>query len=74
MTPRRSFVLNVGKFALATPPAVTLLLETSLNGHAIAKSNGEKPPRRLVRGNRETFTDRNHGSGLTPRDNRNGVR
>lgn len=35
---RRKFLAACGKFAVVTPPAVTLLLSTSLNSEAIAKS------------------------------------
>lgn len=39
---RRKFLAACGKFAVVTPPAVTLLLSTSLNSEAIAKSgNGD---------------------------------
>jgi hypothetical protein len=37
---RRQFLAACGKFAVVTPPAVTLLLSTSLNSEAIAKSGG----------------------------------
>ncbi len=37
---RRKFLAACGKFAVVTPPAVTLLLSTSLNSEAIAKSGG----------------------------------
>lgn len=37
---RRSFLKNAGKFAAVTPPAITLLLGTSLSSKAIAKSGG----------------------------------
>jgi hypothetical protein len=36
---RRKFLAACGKFAVVTPPAVTLLLSTSLNSEAIANSN-----------------------------------
>ncbi|MBM7483156.1 MULTISPECIES: hypothetical protein [Bradyrhizobium] len=35
---RREFLKTCGKFAVVTPPAITLLLSTSLTSHAIAKS------------------------------------
>jgi hypothetical protein len=38
---RRKFLAACGKFAVVTPPAVTLLLSTSLNSTAIAHSGGK---------------------------------
>jgi hypothetical protein len=40
---RRDFLKKAGRFAAVTPPAVTLLLGTSLNSRAIAKSGGSRP-------------------------------
>ncbi|MEH2508918.1 hypothetical protein V1291_000272 [Nitrobacteraceae bacterium AZCC 1564] len=37
---RRKFLASCGKFAVVTPPAITLLLSTSLNSTAVAASNG----------------------------------
>jgi uncharacterized membrane protein len=37
---RRKFLAVCGKFALITPPALTVLLSTSLNSAAIAHSSG----------------------------------
>jgi hypothetical protein len=37
-TDRRSFLGKAGKFAVITPPAMTILLSTSLNSPAIAAS------------------------------------
>jgi hypothetical protein len=37
---RRKFLATCGKFAIVTPPALTLLLSTSLNSTAIASSSG----------------------------------
>jgi hypothetical protein len=37
---RRKFLASCGKFAVVTPPAVTLLLSTSLNSTAVAQSAG----------------------------------
>lgn len=37
---RRKFLASCGKFAVVTPPAITLLLSTSLNSTAVANSNG----------------------------------
>jgi len=38
---RRKFLAACGKFAAVTPPAITLLLSTSLNSTAIAHSGGK---------------------------------
>jgi hypothetical protein len=35
---RRQFLLTAGRFAAVTPPAITLLLSTSLTSDAIARS------------------------------------
>lgn len=37
---RRKFLASCGKFAIVTPPAITMLLSTSLNSTAVAHSNG----------------------------------
>jgi hypothetical protein len=37
---RRKFLASCGKFAVVTPPAITMLLSTSLNSTAIAHSGG----------------------------------
>jgi hypothetical protein len=37
---RRDFLKKAGRFAIVTPPAITLLLGTSLNSRAIAHSAG----------------------------------
>jgi hypothetical protein len=37
---RRKFLAACGKFAVVTPPAMTLLLSTSLTSDAIAHSGG----------------------------------
>jgi len=39
---RRRFLASCGTFAVVTPPAITLLLSTSLNSPAIASSSGGK--------------------------------
>lgn len=35
---RRAFLVNAGKFAVVVPPAMTLLLSTTMNSPAIAAS------------------------------------
>lgn len=37
---RRKFLASCGQFAVITPPALTVLLSTSLNSEAIAHSGG----------------------------------
>ena len=37
---RREFLAKCGRFAAVTPPAMTMLLSTTLSGKAIAKSGG----------------------------------
>ena len=37
---RRKFMATCGKFAVVTPPAIMMLLSTSLNSTAIAHSGG----------------------------------
>lgn len=39
---RRKFLAACGKFAAVTPPAITVLLSTSLNSKAIAASGGRE--------------------------------
>lgn len=39
---RRKFLAACGKFAAVTPPAITVLLSTSLNSTAIAASGGKQ--------------------------------
>ncbi len=40
---RREFLRKAGRFAAVTPPAITLLLGTSLSTRAIAGSSGSVP-------------------------------
>jgi hypothetical protein len=37
---RRKFLAACGKFAVVTPPALTVLLSTSLNSNAMSRSGG----------------------------------
>ena len=37
---RRDFLRSCGRFAATVPPAMTVMLATSLNSNAIAKSTG----------------------------------
>lgn len=52
---RRKFLAACGKFAVVTPPAITLLLSTSLNSTAVAQSAGNN-------GNRGNGNNRNNGN------------
>lgn len=54
---RREFLKSCGKFAAVTPPAMALLLSTSLTSTAIASSGG-----RIVRGNNGFGNGGNDGS------------
>ena len=38
---RRKFLISAGRFAAVTPPAITLLLSTSLTSDAIAQSGAQ---------------------------------
>jgi hypothetical protein len=40
---RRKFLATCGRFAVVTPPALTVLLSTSLSSPAIANSSGGNP-------------------------------
>jgi len=42
---RRQFVTAAGKFALVVPPAMTVLLSTSMSSPAIAQSGGGAQPK-----------------------------
>ena len=48
---RRAFLQKCGRFAIITPPAISMLLSTSLTSDAIAKSGGDSAKGR-GRGNR----------------------
>ena len=39
-TDRRAFLATAGKFAVVVPPAMTMLLSTTMNSPAIAQSGG----------------------------------
>lgn len=40
---RREFLKKAGRFAAVTPPAVSLLLATTMNSRAVAASGGTRP-------------------------------
>ena len=61
---RRKFMATCGKFAVVTPPAITMLLSTSLNSTAIAQSGGRGDPGR--------GWDHDHGRGGWDDDRRRG--
>jgi len=61
---RRDFLRKAGRFAAVTPPAITLLLGTSLNSQAIAASSGSGGRGGSGRGGSRPgwgFGDSNHG-------------
>jgi hypothetical protein len=58
---RRKFLASCGKFAVVTPPAITMLLSTSLNSTAIAYSGG-----RAHSGGGERDGDRDRGRDWSP--------
>jgi hypothetical protein len=55
---RRKFLAACGRFAVVTPPAVTLLLSTSLHSDAIAHSGGGKGGGRPHRPDLPNWLDR----------------
>jgi hypothetical protein len=61
---RRTFLASCGKFAAVTPPAITLLLSTSLHSSAIARSGGRSDfggHKSAGLGDRERGHDRDRG-------------
>jgi hypothetical protein len=56
---RRSFLKNCGRFAVAVPPVVTMLLSTSLTSPAIAQSTGDSGIKR----NQDSGIKRNQDTG-----------
>lgn len=58
---RRKFLAACGKFAVVTPPALTLLLSTSLNSTAIAHSSGRDGDDGYGRGYGSRGEDWDHG-------------
>jgi hypothetical protein len=61
---RRDFLRKAGRFAVVTPPAITLLLGTSLGSEAIAASSGTGPGRGPKPG--WGWGDKNHDHGGPP--------
>jgi hypothetical protein len=60
---RRKFLATCGQFAVVTPPALTVLLSTSLNSEAIAQSGGPRGDR-----DHRDRGDRGHGDRDHDRD------
>lgn len=60
---RRDFVKGIGKFAILTPPTVTMLLDVTMNSQAVAGSGG-KPG--------WGYGDKNHWHFGPPGHNKNG--
>jgi hypothetical protein len=58
---RRDFLKKAGRFAVVTPPAITLLLGTSLNSRAIAHSGGSGGSGGSGSRPGYGYGDRNHG-------------
>ncbi len=50
-TDRRAFLTTAGKFAVVTPPAMSLLLSTTMTSPAIAQSGASAGPPRGNNGN-----------------------
>lgn len=65
---RREFLKKTGRFAAVTPPAITLLLGTSLNSQAIAKSGGTRPGGKPRPGH--GWGDKNHDHSGPPGKNK----
>src|SRR3954451_7628233 len=68
---RRKFLATCGKFAVVTPPAITMLLSTSLTSDAIAASNnsfakGNNGPGNGVDGQPPGNPPINDGPGTSP--------
>lgn len=61
---RREFLKTCGRFAAVTPPAMTLLLSTSLTSKAIARSGGLHGPRQSDSG--QSFFDNDRSSAAAP--------
>jgi hypothetical protein len=54
---RRKFLAACGRFAVITPPALTMLLSTSLTSKAIARSGGNSDHDRDDRGEKHDNDD-----------------
>jgi hypothetical protein len=63
---RREFLKMAGRFAVVTPPAITLLLGTSLNSRAIAGSAGSGGKGKSGSRPGNGFGDSNHGHSGPP--------
>jgi hypothetical protein len=64
---RRNFLMSCGRFAAVVPPAMTVLLSTSLSSKAIARSTGEigqnQPTDTGIKRNQDTGIKRNQDTG-----------
>jgi hypothetical protein len=64
---RRKFLAACGKFAVVTPPALTVLLSTSLNSNAMTRSGGHYSGGNQDGGNQDGGDqDGGHNHGSTP--------
>jgi hypothetical protein len=59
---RREFLKTCGRFAAVTPPALTMLLSTSLTSTAIANSGGGGDNRNGNNGNHYGWNNGNNGN------------
>jgi hypothetical protein len=66
---RRKFLATCGKFAIVTPPAITLLLSTSLHSQAIAMSGGKGSDYGHRDYDHRNYDHRNNGYGNGGGDN-----
>lgn len=77
---RRNFLKSCGRFAAVTPPAITMLLSTSLTSEAIAKSfcrrpwnkgwqHGDypRPPGNRFQDKSDDFSDKSNKKRKTPK-------
>jgi hypothetical protein len=62
-TDRRAFLTAAGKFAVVTPPVMTMLLSTSLTSPAIAASGSQGHGNNGNHGNGNNGDNGNHGDG-----------
>ena len=62
-TDRRAFLATAGKFAVVTPPVMTMLLSTSLTSPAIAASGSQGQNGNGNNGNHGNGNNGNHGNG-----------
>jgi hypothetical protein len=69
---RRKFLETCGRFAIVTPPAITLLLSTSLSSTAIARSGGTNDRDGHYRGSGDGYRDYHHDDDHDHHDDHHG--